>query len=325
MSRSAATDGRSRRLLGGDGIAGGGPHTEGVLALPDPAIALGTEPERARRSARRVLRAVGIVCALAATGALTLPIERTVELDGRLVPAHVVPVRPLLDGLVTELLVAPGDTVTTGRLLARLFSPERATAHPRRSYLAHHDVYAPPTLTAGVVLTEDLDGLLGMRLDAGDLLLELAALDLNGKVPFTIRAHADEHRAQRVRPGMPARLTFTAVPTERPRQAAGRVVRVGPASERTGGRSPDPRRLTERLAQPLGGRDAWRVEIAVDPGALDAVIQPLPDSDGLPTELRVGFSVEVAVVERRETIAQTAAVWITARRQERRRYARNVR
>ena len=125
-----------------------------ALALPDPATARGTEPERARRAARHTVRAVGVICTLAATCALSLPVERTVELEGRLVPTHVVPVRPLLDGLVVEVLVAPGDTVGPGRLLARLYAPERAAAHPRRAYVAHHDVHTPPTLAAGVVLTE---------------------------------------------------------------------------------------------------------------------------------------------------------------------------
>lgn len=309
MSRSTATDARPRRLLGGDGIAGVELPGEGVLAVPDAATALGTGPERARRSTHRVLRAVVLVCTLAVVGALTLPIERTVELDGRLVPERVVPIRPFLDGLVSEVLVAPGDTITSGKLLARLFSPERAAAQPRSSYLAHHDIHVPASLNAGIVLTDDLDRLVGAHLDAGDLLLELAALDASGTLPLTIRAHADERRAQRVRPGMPARLTFTAVPAERPRQATGHVFRVGLASENTGGRFPEPHRLAER--------DAWRVEIAIDPEGLDALTQPLPNGDGLPTALRAGSSVEVAVVERRETIARTLVQWLRARLAER--------
>lgn len=417
MSRNTTTTTRTR-TPSGDGRS---ESALSELALPDSAGALGTEPERARRSARRVLRTVGALCALAAVGAATVPVERTVELDGRLVPEHVVAVRPLVGGLVAEVRVAAGDTVAVGDTLALLddhalraerdaLVAERARLVAERRYGAAgererarsagadlaraeaafvaaragyrrtaavfrfadgdtetlsegehvaldearaavaeaeaaveaaryggtdawraswhvhaarldaldarvHDldlqldrlvIRAPASLSEGaVVLTEDLDRLHYARLAAGDAVLELAALDGDGTagppvVPLTIRAQADERQAQRVRTGMPARLTITAIPTERPRQATGRVVRVGPAPEGD-------------------ASEGWRIEL--DPDDL-AAITTSTGSVGLPTVLRSGFNVEAAVKERHETIAQTAARWIIARFEEHRRNGR---
>ena len=128
------------------------------------------------------------------------------------------------------------------------------------------------------MLTEDLDLLPHTRLDAGDVLLELAGLDADGAIPLVVHASADEREAQRIRPGMPARLTFPAVPTERPRQSAGRVLRVGPAPE--------------------GSMQGWRIELAPDPGTLATITEPARNSR-LPTVLHAGFSVQIAVEERR--------------------------
>lgn len=142
------------------------------------------------------------------------------------------------------------------------------------------------------MLTEDLDRLRHARLDAGDALLDLAPLDAAGTMPLLVRALAGQHAAQRLRPGMRARLTITAIPTERSRQATGRVVRVGAASD--------------------DGMGGWRIELALDPDPL-AQITASTGSTDLPTLLRSGFTVEVAVEERRETLAHTAATWIRER------------
>ena len=238
--------------------------------------------------------------------AATVPLTRTVTLPGRLVPERTVRVRAGEAGLLTDLLVAAGDTVAPGQLVARLRSPsldQALRAHPaappvwpllaRRARL---DVHAPPwareradgtvdpasIFAGGVVLTRRLDRLRGARVSAGDAVLDLAATDRTGRVPFVVDATADERHAQRVRPGMPARVLIAAVPHERPRQIGGVVRHVSPASD-------------------AGG---WRVRIAVDTRALEA----LPPN-GRPTRLRPGYSVRVAVVERRETLARTAARW----------------
>ena len=410
MNRSSSTTTSQQLPISGDGI-GERPFPE--LALPDPAAALGSEPELARRTARLVLRTVAAVCVLAAVGIATVPIERTVELDGRLVPEHAVPVRPRIGGLVAEILVTAGDTVAVGDTLARLdghaLRTERAALSAERDRLVaerHHagaqetereraaavaltraqasllaaraayrrtaavfrfrqeetealgegahvaldearatlvaaeaDVEAaryggaeawreswhghaahlrlldahlrdldaridrlavrvPSTLLHGaIVLTEDLDLLPHARLDAGDVLLELAGLDADGAIPLVVHASADEREAQRIRPGMPARLTFPAVPTERPRQSAGRVLRVGPAPE--------------------DSMQGWRIELAPDPGTLATITEPARNSR-LPTVLHAGFSVQIAVEERRETVARTATRWVRARHGERR-------
>jgi multidrug efflux pump subunit AcrA (membrane-fusion protein) len=342
----------------------------------------------------------------ALTLAATVPLTRTVELSGHLVPERVVPVRPLHHGLVAEVLVAAGDTVAAGALLARLdgralhaerealaaerarlaaerrlagaeeaereraaeaalshaqavrsaaradyrrtaavfgFAPgtealsegEHVALDEARAALAQAEaavekaryggtdawragwhvhaarvaaidarlreldvrlsrlsIRAPTSIDHGaVVFTEDLDRLRHARLDAGDALLDLAPLDAAGTTPLIVRALAGERAAQRLRPGMPARLTVTAVPTERPRQATGRVVRVGSASD--------------------DGAGGWRVELTLDP--LSEITASTGSTD-LPTVLRSGFTVDVAVEERRETLAHTAAAWVRERR-----------
>jgi hypothetical protein len=57
----------------------------------------------------------------------------------------------------------------------------------------------------------------------------------------------------------------------------------------------------------------WPVEVTVDPEAVASVV----GASETPTELCAGFSVEVAVIERRETLAQTAARWLRAGATER--------
>lgn len=302
-----------------------------TLTVPDTGRALGTEVEPsgsprpsqgAERAGRRILRAVGLAAVLVAVAALTVPITRTVEMGGQLVPEHVVTVRAAEPGLLTEVHVTAGDTIRPGQRLARLRSPDldeaaRASTGHDPALLARRarlDVHAPPWSErrsdgtadpstfwrGGIVLTEDLREQRGARLDAGDTVLDVAAVGADGRVAHVVRAWADERQAQRARPGMPARLTFAAVPQERPRQVQGRVLRVGLA--------PDPARLGD-VAEAAG----WRVEIAVEPDDVAAIV----GAAETPTELRAGFSVEVAVEERRETLAQTARRWVAARGHER--------
>ena len=303
-----------------------------VIAVPPREALTGgdddeRDPRRAERATRRVLRASGALLLLAAVGAATVPLTRTVELGGQLVPERTVAVRASEGGLLDRVGVAAGDTVRPGAHVASLRSPELdeafRLADPAASpwallaRRARLDVHAPPAVEqradgtgdpatwwrGGVVLTEDLDERRGARLGAGGVVVELAALATDGRpdVPLVVRAWAAEREAQRVRAGMPARLTFSAVPQERPRQATGRVVRVGSA--------PD-------TGDDGTGLRQWRVEVEADPAALDAVIRP--QNNGLPTQLRIGFSVEVAVEERRETLLRTATSWLAARRMEKR-------
>ena len=219
-------------------------------ALGGPSASDGPPPssQRAERAGRRILRAVGLAGVLASVAALTVPITRTVDLDGRLVPERVVPIRAAEPGLLTDILVAAGDTVRPGQLVARLRSPDLDEAFRTSighdpallARLARLDVVAPPWSErqpdgaadpasfwrGGIVLTEDLPQRRGARLDAGDTVLELAALDADGRVAYVVRAWAPEREALRAQPGMTARLTFTAIPQERPRQASGVVRRV---------------------------------------------------------------------------------------------------
>ena len=306
---------------------------ETAHALRDPNAGSGTQrpgsrlsgAERAERASRRILHAVGLAAVLGAVAACAIPITRTVELDGHLVPERVVYVRAAEPGLLTEIHVAAGDTVQPGQLVARLRSPQldeatRASTGHDPALLARRvrlRVHAPPHAEhqpdgaadpasfwrGGVVLTEDLDERRGARLDTGDTVLDLAALGADGRVPHVVRAWAPEREALRARPGMPARLTFTAIPQERPRQASGVVRRVALA--------PEAESHAETSGEPHVPR--WRVEVDVHPEALASIV----GAALTPTELRAGFSVEVAIEERRETLLRTVAQWARARISER--------
>ena len=301
-------------------------------ALGGPSASDGPPPpsQGAERAGRRILRAVGLAGALAFVAALTVPITRTVDLDGRLVPERVVPIRAAEPGLLTDILVAAGDTVRPGQLVARLRSPDldeavRTSIGHDPALLARRarlDVVAPPWSErqpdgtadpasfwrGGIVLTEDLPQRRGARLDAGDTVLELAALDVDGRATHVVLAWAPEREALRARPGMIAQLTFTAIPQERPRQASGVVRRVALV--------PEANTHAEAAGEWHAAR--WRVELAVDPDALASIVAAVET----PTELRAGFSVEVAVEERHETLAQTSVRWLRARTTERVRASR---
>ena len=277
------------------------------------------------RASRTVLRGFGAALVTALAVGAFVPFPRTVTLDGRLVPARTVTLRAQEPGLLTDLLVTAGDTVQPGALVARLRSPTLdeafRTASPIRppyallARRARLDVYAPPFAerrpdgnadpaslwSGGVVLTEGLDERRGTHLDAGDTVLVLAALgsDPRRTVPVVVRAWATEREAQRVRPGMPARVTVSALPHTQPRQMTGHVNRVGLA--------PDP-------SLPLDADAQWRVEIAVDERSLRTLLQP--SSTDIPSVLQIGFTVRVAVEEHRETLAVTGLRWLRARRRE---------
>ena len=301
-----------------------------TLTVPDAARALGDlsdtsglqQPAQgAERASRRILRAVGLVAVVAAVAALTVPITRTVEFDGQLVPERVVPIRAEEPGLLTEIYVAAGDTVRPGQRLARLRSPEldeatRASTGHDPALLARRvrlDVHAPPYAErqpdgaadmstfwrGGVVLTEDLGERRGARIAAGDIVLDLAALDADGRVPYVVRAWAPEREALRARPGMPARLTFTAVPQERPRQASGVVRRVA--------LTPEADAPSEAADEPHAAR--WRVEVDVDPDALAFIVGTAETV----TKLRAGFTAEIAITERREPLLTSVQAWANAR------------
>lgn len=300
------------------------------LVIPNTKRALGssTSSDSTQRPTERIgqliLRAVMLAGGLLVGIAIALPITRTVELNGQLVPERVVSIRSEEPGLLSEIQVVAGDTVRPGALVARLRSREleeatRLSPEYGPALLARRrrlDVYAPPwserrldgshiTSTiwrGGIVLTEDLEERRGASVDAGDVILALAAIGSDGRVGYVVRAWAREKDAQRVRPGMTARVTFTAFPQERRRQVTGTVIRVSLTPDAKAARGPDePKELT-------GGE--WRVDISMAPDVLRTVLQS-------PAELRAGFSTEVAVRERRETLATTALNWVRARWEER--------
>lgn len=309
------------------------PHPEALGApaggaTPDESRPLRRSGGPAETASRRVLRGFGAVVGIAGLAAAIVPISRTVTLDGQLVPERTVVVRAAEPGLLDAILITAGDTVLPGALVARLRSPTLdeafRTADPSRApwtllaRRARLDVHAPPfaerlpdgtadpasLFRGGIVLTEGLAGRHGARLDAGDTVVELAALATDGRagVPLVVRAWADERAALRVRPGMPARLTFPAIPQERPRQTRGLVARVGLA--------PDPG-AGSHATSPAASPVRWRVEVAVAPDQLDALLHPAYEA--LATQLRTGVAVEVVVEERTETLFHTARQFWTSR------------
>ena len=298
------------------------------LALPGrdalrPSASADDRPDDPGRSARRVLRVAGVAAVLALVGATVVPFSRTVELTGQLVPRRTVTVRAAEPGLLHRVHVAAGDTLRPGALVASLRSPQldeafrlADPAQPRWALLARQarlDLHAPPVVErdasgaadpdtwwrGGIVLTEDLDRRRGAHVEAGEVVVELAALATDGRrtVPLVVRAWAGEREALRLRPGMPVRLTFPSVPQEMPRQASGVVHRIAPAPE-----AHDPSSGDARVAR-------WRVEIALD---ADEVARLAHSTEPLGL-LRAGFSVEASVQERRETLARTAVRWASAR------------
>ncbi|GAB5550148.1 MAG: hypothetical protein SangKO_099080 [Sandaracinaceae bacterium] len=264
-------------------------------------------PERA---SRRIFHASVLGIVLASVVATTVPITRTLQLDGQLVPERIITLRAAESGLLTDLHVAPGDRVMPRQLVARLHSPAldelaRASSGHDPALLARRarlDVHAPPPAVrkpdgtadpatlwhGGIVLNEDLHALRGARFEAGDPIVELATIDPDGRIPYVVQAWAPERDALRTRPGMTACITFSAIPHHRPRQTIGTVRRVALA----------PDSLSAR----------WRVELDIDPSALAPIAGA--DEVGALTELRAGVSVEVAVETRRETLARTATRWI---------------
>ena len=315
------------RAIQGNGAPTQDPPRWG-LSVPDTNVALGRPdgPQRpVQRVERNVLRAVLVVLVLGAIAALTVPITRTVKLRGQLVPERVISIRAGEPGLLTQVHVAAGDTVRPRQLVARLRSPEldeatRASTGHDPTLLARRarlDLHAPPWSErqpdgstdpstfwyGGVVLTEDLAVQRDARVESGEILLDLAVLGADDRVAHVVHAWAPEREAQRARPGMPARLTFTAIPQEHPRQVSGVVRRVALAPE------------ADASTNPTGQTPAphWRVEVAIDPDALS----PILGTARTAAELRVGFSVEVAVQERRETIVRTIRRWVRSRYAER--------
>lgn len=299
------------------------PDSASALTLPDPAGPASDPNSVGARSVdrvgRRVLRAFALLLVVGGVTAATVPITRTVTLEGHLVPARTVSVRAEEPGLLANIHVAAGDTVRPGQLVARLWSPEldealRTALAAGPALLARQarlDLYAPPwaerlpnghvdpatIYPGGVVLTEDLHEQRGARFEAGDVILDLAMLGTDSRIPFVVHAWADGRAAQRVRPGMAARLTLSNLPPERPRQSSGTVRYVGPAPEHP-------------LDVPAP-EDRWRVEATVDPSDLAALLAST-DPAGRTTRLRAGFNVEIAVEERRETFARTAWRVLTA-------------
>lgn len=152
--------------------------------------------------------AVGVTLAsLVVFGALTLLVLFTLRLDvaldasGYLEPRQVHAVRSPLAGVVREVMVAAGDEVGQGQMVARLdsFELENRLAGleleadlkrhqpdtDRRQFqmlqeeirgvedlLARHVLVSPGD---GVILTERLDDLIGTRVAAGELVLEVGS------------------------------------------------------------------------------------------------------------------------------------------------------
>ena len=152
--------------------------------------------------------AVGVTLAsLVVFGALTLLVLFTLRLDvaldasGYLEPRQVHAVRSPLAGVVREVMVDAGDEVRQGHVVARLDSFElenrlaalkleadlkrhRPDTDRRQFQMLQEEIRAAEDLLArhvlvspgdGTILTERLDDLIGTRMAAGELLLEVGS------------------------------------------------------------------------------------------------------------------------------------------------------
>lgn len=254
--------------------------------------------------ARLVRRAVGITLGtLAAIATAAVAVLYLFEIDlalraaGELEPRRVEAVRSPVPGVVAAVEVTAGDRVETGQALVRLDGFELETRLAQLRLEARHKRHHPDTTRqerehldqriaaaerelerhvlrspiAGTVLTEELDRRIGSRVEAGDTLIEIGALD--GWRARLLVAERDVHL---IAVGDPVKLevrAVTAVDSWRHELLDAAVSFVG----------------TDPVAGQGDGRSVYRVFAELDVDRLDA---------GLRDRLRRGMTVEARVLTR---------------------------
>ena len=265
-------------------------------------------PERSGLGGRLVHRTVIIsIVGVATLAAITLlvlmlfRIEITVEAGGFLEPLEVWRVHSMVEGIVEEVPVVSGTRIEQGEVLARLdaFALETQLADLRLE--AKHQRHRPQdraelerldqaistveeqlrrlTLVApesGVVLSEDLDKLIGQHVGRGQLLFEIGSADRWKAV-----LEVPEREIDPIRLGDPVRLIVPAIAEPGswiPESVPATVVFIG--SEPTEASTPN--------------RSLYRLYAELDTPELDAA-----DFDAERwNRLRRGMTVEARVITR---------------------------
>jgi multidrug efflux pump subunit AcrA (membrane-fusion protein)/DNA-binding FrmR family transcriptional regulator len=232
----------------------------GLLARAQPSrlrrFASGLASSLRRRRGQAILAAVALAIAL-----MFVPVPHRVKCDCQLEPVTRRFVAAPFDGPLEETFVEPGDLITAGQLLARMdgrevrwelagVQAERYRASKERAgHVALHEAgaaeivrhemdrlqYREQLLKArdqdldirspvdGMVVSGDLKDAEGMPLQVGEVLFEVAPLDV-----MIVELAVPEDDMTFVRSGMPVRITFDAFPF-RPYET--RIERVHPRAE----------------------------------------------------------------------------------------------
>lgn len=99
-------------------------YAQGFSAVDTPAA-----PTRALRVRRGAIAAVALLCGLA----LLLPVRQTTLAPAELVPSAPAPIVAPMAGVIDRVLVAPGESVTAGQIVARLDDADLRAERDRRA------------------------------------------------------------------------------------------------------------------------------------------------------------------------------------------------
>lgn len=140
------------------------------------------------------------------------PIERTIDATGSVLPLNRVEIKPPISGRIERLLVAEGDRVKSGQVLAWMSSSDRAAildaarAQGPDALKRWEDDYKPTPIVAplsGVVILKNV--VVGQTVDPATVLYAMSD-------ELIVIAQVDESDIGHVRLGMPARITLDAYP-----------------------------------------------------------------------------------------------------------------
>lgn len=144
--------------------------------------------------------------------ARVMPIADTVEAEGSVVPFHRIEIKPTMSGRMEKLLVAEGDTVRRGQIIAWMSSSDRAAildsaqAEGPEQVKEWQDAYlATPVIAPqpGLII---LSGVVeGQTVDPSVVIYAMSDV-------LIISASVDETDIGRIRLGMPAKIVLDAYP-----------------------------------------------------------------------------------------------------------------
>ncbi|WP_179862198.1 HlyD family efflux transporter periplasmic adaptor subunit [Longibacter salinarum] len=258
-------------------------HNQGAdrgsgLALPDiPGTDAGAH--LARRAVSLAFAIFGVMVGAGVLVGLFVEIDITVDAPGTIEPAVVQAVRSPASGVLVDVRFAPGDTVTSGAILARL---EPHDASEQRTTLR--------SSIHGVVRKPAMPGSTGQVVERGEAVAEVASID---------RWRADlivgERDVGTVQIGDEAKVDVIALQSEKKDLIRGTVTSI----------SPEPTMIqsdTTAIAD-HGAERGYRVTVQLDTKEMAAT------SD---RQLRDGYSVTGKIITRRGRILPL--VWRYLRR-----------